>query len=753
MAELEKPSARRVIEEIVRETQSYNSLLDHFSVLGEKIASLVGIEEILQQIVRSASEILHADPVVIFQYDKDKSKLIGTPIFAGELFEGDDYVTTFAFTGDTFAEKIVAAGKSLYFETTGEIEQHPFMNSAKYEDIAGRPRIRFHIREGIVSMAAMILQAGSEIVGLMFLNYRLKQIFSDSTKKLMKTFASYAAIAIKNYRLIQQFRSNEAFQRKIVDKMPDPVFVTRNKKEDGKLIWRIDVANRAAHKMLGYDYKLKEFEGKDARELLTIDLDKLTQSFREGRGEVSNCEVAILNKLGESIPISISTAILERDESRHITQTICLAKDLTKAKKLEKQLEHLNRATLVLLNTESLEEAYDAIFENLEKIDYDKGMICLVDEEARTIVGKRATGKNWRDLQYKTKVPLSSNDILARVVKSREPELIEDCSKNLYCDQEVIRQAGITSQYVMPLIAQDKVIGTLQIDLSEKQDLLKGDKYFLNETQKILLGFANQVAVAIESNRQKIRIGKLQTTMADMGHEFRSPLHNLSTHLGGLKYYLEKKYGDDEKVRQIAKIVQEEAFRADRQMRNALFSAGESFEQMGLNFEEGSIYETMNYCAERFRETAKKRSINIIIYDNVKKLPPILFDNTQIEQVFTNLIDNAVKYSYANQNIEIKGEDHGRRVEISVKDNGVGIPERLHEQIFEEFQRSDIMDRSRFIPGTGLGLKIAKKFVLNHKGKIFVVSKPYLSDPKKVMNYEGYATTFFVMLPKNPKER
>ncbi|HEX9654952.1 MAG TPA: HAMP domain-containing sensor histidine kinase, partial [bacterium] len=223
--------------------------------------------------------------------------------------------------------------------------------------------------------------------------------------------------------------------------------------------------------------------------------------------------------------------------------------------------------------------------------------------------------------------------------------------------------------------------------------------------------------------------------------------------LGGLKYYLEKKYGADEKVSQVARIVQEEAFRADRQMRNALFSASESLEQRGLNFEEGLINETLTLCAERFRETAQKRGITIIVYDSLKKLPPIYFDKTQMEQVFTNLIDNAIKYSYAKESIEIRGEDHGRKVEISIKDNGVGIPERLYEKIFEGFTRSDILDPTRFIPGTGLGLKIAKKCVVNHKGKIFVHSKPYYSDPKKVMNYEGYATTFFVILPKNPREK
>jgi PAS domain S-box-containing protein len=752
MAEIEKTSARGVVERMLNEKESYHRLLDHFNLLGEMVASSSHIEEILEQIAQSASEILGANPVILFQYDHNLSQLIPPLKYAGQLSDKDDYVMTFTFTGNTFAEKIVTGGESLYFETPVEIIQHPFMASEEPESIAGRPRIRFHIREGIASMAALVLKAGGEIVGLMFLNYRAHQTFDDSVKKLMKTFASYAAIAIRNSRLIQQLRRNDAFQRRIVDKMPDPVFVTRNKKEDGKLVWRIEVANRAAHKLLGYDYKLKECEGKDARELLTLDLDKLRKALREGDGEVSNCEVSILNKNGESVPISISTASLERDEAQHVTRTICIAKDLTIAKQLEKQLEHLNRAMFVLLNTESLDQAYDAIFENLAQIGFDKGMISLVDETARTIVGKRATGRNWRDLQNKTNVALDSNDILARVVRSGTAEFIEDCEKNPYCDQEMIRRVGIKSQYIIPLIVQDKVIGALQIGFSEREDLLTGDRYYLKETLKILLGFANQVAVAIESNRQKIHIERLETTMADIGHEFRSPLHNLSTQLGGLEYYLKKKYGDDERVRKVARIVQEEAFRADRQMKNALFSTGESFEQRGTNFEEGLISDVIIFCAERFQETAQKRGINIIIYDSLKKLPAVHFDKSQIEQVFTNLIDNAVKYSYGGESVEVKGQDHGRKVEISIKDNGVGIPERLYEKIFEGFTRSDILDAARFIPGTGLGLKIARKIVLNHKGKIFVHSKAYYNDPKKVANYEGYTTTFVAILPKNPKE-
>jgi signal transduction histidine kinase/PAS domain-containing protein len=732
--------------------RSYDLLIDHFNIIGEKIASSYGVEQTLEQIAESACHILRANPVILFQFDNDKARLLPPPIYAGKLFEETDYASTFVFSGRSFAEMIIKNGESLYLERAEDIDRHPSMVTGRKHIVNGMPPKRFHEREQVKSMAALVLKAGDETVGLMCVNYRTQLKFSEPIKKLMKAFGSYAAIAIKNSRLIERFRQNEAFQKRIVDRIPDPVFVTRNKKVDGKLVWRIDVANRAAYELFGYDYQLREFTGIDARELLRNELDRLRDAFHEGDGEVSNFEVLMLNKNGESIPIRISTAILEKDEANHITRTICIAKDLSKRKILETQLEHLNQATISLLNAESLDEAYSAIFENLSQIGYDKGMISLVDEAARTIVGKKATGRGWTELQKKTNVSLKSNDILARVVKSGTPQFIEDCITNPYCDQEVIRHAGIKSQYIIPLIVQEKVIGALQIGFSDKQDLLRGDKYYLNESLKILSGFANQVAVAIETNRHKIRVEKLRTTLADIGHEFRSPLHNIISQLGGLIYYLKKSYGDDQKVMKTAKIIQEETFRAERQMRNALFSAQESLEGTEQYFEQSHIHETIALCADRFRETAQKRGIKIIIYDSVRKLPAISYDKTQIEQVFTNLIDNAVKYSYAHQNIEIRGTDLGRKVEISFKDMGVGIPQRLQERIFEGFSRSEIKDSTRYIPGTGLGLKIAKKFVEDHKGKILVSSKPYFQDPQKIMNYEGYTTIFMVILPKNPKE-
>jgi len=725
-------------------------LIDHFNRIAESLTSSKDIGVILENIARSAMEVLCAEPVVLFQYDQATKKLQPPPIFAGELFVKEEYTEAFIFSGRSFAELVIAGGESLYIER--DIEQNVIMQEVKRFDHEGMPKQRFNERENIRSMAALVLKVEEEIVGLMFLNYRTPQEFSSLEKKIMETFALQAAIAIKNSRLIEALRKNEAYLSNIIAGVPDPIIVTENAKENDEPVWRIVVANQAAHEIFGYDFDRRELVGKNARALFGGELPKVRTVLREVGGEISDFETAFLHRDGHFIPISLSTSVLERDALNRIRKTISLGKNLTTRKAIEKQLDHLNNATTSLLGMATLEQAYEAIFDNLREIGYNKGMISLVDEETHMIIGQRAVGEGWKKLVEYTKIDHGSDTILAEVVRSGKPHLIEDCAKDPRCDPAAVRLAEIKAQFVTPLRVKDKVIGALQIDLSDKQELLKGDKYFLGECLEILSGFANQIAVAIEADRHRITIDKLRLKLADVGHEFRSPLHIIISQLGGLKYYLDKRYQEEEFVKKKIKIIEEEASRATRQMKNSLFSALGASAAAGINLERGSLSDVIAQCAERFFETALKRGIRIIIYDSVKKLPPMYFDKTQMEQVFTNLIDNAVKYSHYNQNIEIKAREAGNKAEVTIMDRGLGIPESNYERIFQGFARSEILDSTRYIPGTGLGLMIARDFVQHHKGKIVVKSAPFMKDPRRIQAYDGYETAFYVLLPFNPKE-
>lgn len=105
-----------------------------------------------------------------------------------------------------------------------------------------------------------------------------------------------------------------------------------------------------------------------------------------------------------------------------------------------------------------------------------------------------------------------------------------------------------------------------------------------------------------------------------------------------------------------------------------------------------------------------------VAYD---ELPTVLGDETQLIQLFQNLIGNAIKYRGADSpKIHISAEDMGERWLFSIRDNGIGIDPPYHDRIFGLFKRL----HGRDVPGTGLGLAICRKIVEKHHGRIWVES-------------------------------
>jgi signal transduction histidine kinase len=103
-------------------------------------------------------------------------------------------------------------------------------------------------------------------------------------------------------------------------------------------------------------------------------------------------------------------------------------------------------------------------------------------------------------------------------------------------------------------------------------------------------------------------------------------------------------------------------------------------------------------------------------------VPPVQGDAQQIKQVLVNLIENAVKYSPNGSRIEVALASTGDRVQLSVKDDGPGIPATEHEAIFEKFHRLD-PNMTRGVAGTGLGLYICRQLVESMNGRIWVESQ------------------------------
>jgi two-component system, OmpR family, sensor histidine kinase SenX3 len=111
-------------------------------------------------------------------------------------------------------------------------------------------------------------------------------------------------------------------------------------------------------------------------------------------------------------------------------------------------------------------------------------------------------------------------------------------------------------------------------------------------------------------------------------------------------------------------------------------------------------------------------------------------DETQLTSMFSNLVDNAVKYTPPGGRVEVTGGFEDSEVVIRISDTGIGIPEAKLPRIFERFYRVD-KARSKETGGTGLGLSIVKHVAENHGGRVAVESTP------------GEGSTFTVYLPRS----
>ncbi|HET7478449.1 MAG TPA: ATP-binding protein [Rubrobacteraceae bacterium] len=138
----------------------------------------------------------------------------------------------------------------------------------------------------------------------------------------------------------------------------------------------------------------------------------------------------------------------------------------------------------------------------------------------------------------------------------------------------------------------------------------------------------------------------------------------------------------------------------------------------------------------RMRRVARRKEITLLWKRFGKAAQyTVRGDETQLTSMFTNLVDNAIKYTPPGGRVEVTGGMNDREIVISIRDTGIGIPEGNLSRIFERFYRVD-KARSKATGGTGLGLSIVRHVAQNHGGRVTVESEI------------GEGTTFTVYLPR-----
>lgn len=243
----------------------------------------------------------------------------------------------------------------------------------------------------------------------------------------------------------------------------------------------------------------------------------------------------------------------------------------------------------------------------------------------------------------------------------------------------------------------------------------------LGATQMILLAIDDvteqqRMAVAErEYSRGRLAASEVKSKFASMvSHELRSPLGALKE---GINLVLDGSAGNvSDQQKHLLGIAKNNTDRLSRMINNVLDYQKMESGKMEFDVREGDINAVALEVSKAMNLLAKEKGLDLVV-ELDDSLPKIRFDRDKIVQVFTNLLNNAIKFTEKGRIlICIKKEDNV--VHVTVKDDGPGISSEDIKRLFQPFEQLDgVKDKKK--GGTGLGLVISKEIVLAHKGKIW----------------------------------
>jgi PAS domain S-box-containing protein len=234
-----------------------------------------------------------------------------------------------------------------------------------------------------------------------------------------------------------------------------------------------------------------------------------------------------------------------------------------------------------------------------------------------------------------------------------------------------------------------------------------------------------------EQNERLRELDRLKDEfIALVSHELRTPLTSIH---GYLELLLDGGAGDlSAEQERFLTVVERNSKRLMQLVGDLLFMAQVEAGKLALDLDEVDLEELVRECLEAAQPIAADLQIELAA--EVEKTPSLLGDRSRLSQVLDNLISNALKFTPRSGRVSVRVFVSGDDAVVEIEDTGVGIPSAEQDRLFERFFRSSNAT-AQAIPGTGLGLTIAKTIVERHEGSISLESA------------EGAGTTVRVRLP------
>jgi PAS domain S-box-containing protein len=351
--------------------------------------------------------------------------------------------------------------------------------------------------------------------------------------------------------------------------------------------------------------------------------------------------------------------------------------------------------SLTLAN--DLEQILEVVGHHLE-INFRRGSVILLPAEEGLIVRFRtpefiATAKEWRAATWCWEHSQEAGASTATVPEAQA--------------------------YYLPLTVRGQVIGVLGL-------ASRPGAWFSTLQRELLAGFLAPSALAIERGLLEQKVRRLRfleeservqnALLTAISHEVRAPLAAITAAVSGL---LNSHFPlEPARERQLLRTSESEVKRLHRLMNNLLSVTRLEAGVSRVKLEPCDLSDVVGAALEELGTSTHRQQISLEIPPDLP-LAPMDFD--LITQVLVNLFSNALKFSPADQPIQLHSQMVNNQLEVMVIDQGVGVPEGDLERVFQKFHR---LAESSAAEGLGLGLSICKEFVEAHRGQISLEQNP-----------------------------
>ena len=273
------------------------------------------------------------------------------------------------------------------------------------------------------------------------------------------------------------------------------------------------------------------------------------------------------------------------------------------------------------------------------------------------------------------------------------------------------------------------------LDLEDEinEELALDNYYYSITISPLYSGESVRGAVAvIRDKTETSRLEKLKSDfIANVSHELRTPIAMLQ---GYSEAILDGVVETEEDRNEMIRVIYDESQRMGRLVTDLLDLARMENGHLQLFKEALPIVPILERMTHKFYRAGKEKQVDVLFESNVPEDTVLSFDEDRIEQVLTNLIDNAIRYTPEQGTVCVKLTQELSYAKVSIIDSGQGIPAEDLPYVFERFYKAD-KARTRKKGGTGLGLAITKNIVEAHGGNI------------KVESEMGVGTSFTFYLP------